>query len=117
MCDTCALDHPGALQRDWLRGLVEQPDAIPEEDRHQVEVYLVEKSRSDALLHQARTDHADIFVTGDRFRLRYRAFEAVRDECKRRSFVNHSCGTEWVRTKTGTPRGCPPPHPWVRSKV
>src|SRR4051794_3928661 len=88
MCDTCALDHPGALQRDWLRGLVEQPDAVPEEDRHQIEVYLVEKSRSDALLYQARTDHADIVVTGDRFRLRYRAFEAVRDECKRRSFVN-----------------------------
>jgi hypothetical protein len=34
--DTRALDHPGALQLDWFRGLVEQPDAIPEEDRHQV---------------------------------------------------------------------------------
>src|SRR3982751_3014438 len=29
----------------------------------------------------------------------------------------HSCGTEWVRTKTGTPNGCPPPHPRVRSNV
>src|SRR3982751_508877 len=29
----------------------------------------------------------------------------------------HSCGTEWVRTKTGTPKGCPPPHPLVRSNV
>lgn len=29
MRDACALDHPGALQLDWLR-LVEQPDTIPE---------------------------------------------------------------------------------------
>src|SRR5687768_5537708 len=49
---------------------------------------LVEKSRSDALLHQVRTDHADVLVTCDRFRLRYSAFEAVPDERKRRSFVN-----------------------------
>src|SRR6185437_896672 len=23
----------------------------------------------------------------------------------------------WVSTNTGTPKGCPPPHPWVRSNV
>src|SRR3954462_7611625 len=51
-------------------------------------MYLVEKSRSDALLHQVRTDHADVLVTCYRFRLRYSAFEAVPDERKRRSFVN-----------------------------
>src|SRR5438270_3977687 len=55
---------------------------------HKIEVYLDEKSRSESLLHQLRTDHADILVTGDRFRLRYSAFEAVRNECKGRSFVN-----------------------------
>jgi hypothetical protein len=32
-------------------------------------------------------------------------------------WFTHSCGTEWVRTKTGTPKGCPPPHPRVRSNV
>src|SRR5436190_19454970 len=51
-------------------------------------MYLVEESRSDALLHQVRTDHADVLVTCSRFRLRYSAFEAVADERKRRSFVN-----------------------------
>ncbi len=30
MRDTCALDHLGAFQLDRFRGLVEQPDAIPE---------------------------------------------------------------------------------------
>src|SRR6185436_13149992 len=51
-------------------------------------MYLVEKSRLDALLHQIRADHADILITRDRFRLRYSAFEAVPNERKRRSFVN-----------------------------
>src|SRR5881628_3513566 len=51
-------------------------------------MYLVEESRSDALLHQIRTDHADVLVTCSRFRLRYSAFEAVPHERKRRSFVN-----------------------------
>ena len=45
-------------------------------------MYLVEKFRSDALLHQVRTDDADVLVTWDRFRLRYSAFEAVPDEVK-----------------------------------
>src|SRR3954447_5554145 len=51
-------------------------------------MYLVEKSRSDALLHQVRTDHADVLVTCDRFRLHYSVFEAVPDKRKRRSFIN-----------------------------
>ena len=83
MRDTCARDHPDALELDRLGASVEQPDAIPEQDGHQIEVYLVEESRSDALLHQVRTDHADVLVTGDSFRLRYSAFEAIRDEGKR----------------------------------
>src|SRR3954464_8523901 len=37
----------------------------------------------------------------------------VKGDC----WFTHSCGTEWVRTKTGTPKGCPPPHPRVRSNV
>src|SRR3954453_962997 len=51
-------------------------------------MYLVEKSRSDALLHQVRTDHADVLVTCDRFRLRHSVFEAAPDKRKRRSFIN-----------------------------
>src|SRR3954453_12914183 len=51
-------------------------------------MYLIEKFRSDALLHQVRTDDADVLVACDRFRLRYSAFEAVPDKRKRRSFIN-----------------------------
>src|SRR3954469_9598331 len=51
-------------------------------------MYLVENFRSDALLHQVRTDDADVLVTCDRFCLRYSAFEAVPDKRKRRSFIN-----------------------------
>src|SRR3954466_11159957 len=88
MRDTCTLDHPGAFQLNRLGALVEQPDAIPKQDRHKIEVYLVKKSRSEALLHQVRTDHADVLFTRGRFRLRYSAFEAIRNERKRRPFVN-----------------------------
>src|SRR5215218_7319536 len=45
-------------------------------------------SRSPALLHEARADHADVLVACDRFRLLYGAFETVRDERERRSFGN-----------------------------
>ena len=89
MRDPSSLEHPGALQLDRLGAyVVEQPDAVPEQDRHQVDVYLVEEPRSDALLHEARADHADVLVACDRFRLLYGAFEAVRDERERRSFGN-----------------------------
>src|ERR671921_2850037 len=87
--DPSSLEHPGALQLDRFGAqVVEQPDAVPEQDRHQVDVYLVEESRSDALLHEARADHADVLVACDRFRLLYGTFEAVRDERERRSFGN-----------------------------
>jgi hypothetical protein len=70
MRDPGSLDHPGALQLDRPRAqVVEQSDAVPEQDRHQIYVYLVEESRSDALLHDVRGPHADVLVACDRFRL------------------------------------------------
>jgi hypothetical protein len=84
MRDPSALDHPRALQLDRPSAqVVQQPDAVPEQDGHQVYVYLVEESRPDALLHDARADHADVLLTRDRFRLFYGAFGAVRDEGER----------------------------------
>ncbi len=72
MRDPTSLDHPGALQLDRLGAeVVEQPDAVTQQDGHQVDVYLVEDSRSDALLHEARAHHADVLVACDRFRLLY----------------------------------------------
>src|SRR5215217_1853091 len=84
-----ALDHPRALQVDRPGAeVVEQADAAPEQDRHQVEVDLVQESRSDALLHDARGPHTDVLVPGDRLRLLEGAFQSVGDEREWRSFVD-----------------------------
>src|SRR4051812_17442149 len=56
-----ALDHPRALQIDRPSAeVVEQSDAAPEQDGHQVDVDFVEESRPDALLHDARGPHPDV---------------------------------------------------------
>jgi hypothetical protein len=60
--------------------MVEQADAAPEQDGHQVDVDLVQESRPEALLHDARGAHADVLVPGDRLRLLEGALEAVGDE-------------------------------------
>src|SRR4249919_2831806 len=68
--------------------MVEQRDTAPEKDVYQVEVYLIEEPSLDALLHDARGTHPYVLVACDRLRLLYGAFESVRDERERRSFVN-----------------------------
>ena len=79
-----ALDHPRALQVDRPDAeVVEQSDAAPEQDGHQVDVELVQESRSDALLHDARGAHADVLVAGDRLGLLQGALESVGDEPER----------------------------------
>ena len=55
-----ALDHPGALQLYGSRAeMLEQPHPVPEQDGHQVHVYLLEKPRPDALLRDASSSHRD----------------------------------------------------------
>src|SRR5215208_1389334 len=49
---------------------------------------LVQESRSDALLHDARGAHADVLVTGDRLRLLQGALESVGDKPERRPLVD-----------------------------
>src|SRR5919206_2901013 len=68
--------------------MLEQSDTVPEQDGRQVDVYLVKKSRSDALLRDAHGPNSDVLVARDHFRLLYGAFDAVRDERERRSFVD-----------------------------
>ncbi len=63
-------------------------DAAPEQDGHQVDVDLVQESRSDALLHDARGAHPDVLVASDRFGLLQGALQSVGDEGERRSFVD-----------------------------
>src|SRR4029450_5278459 len=84
-----ALDHPRALQVDRPGAeVVEQADAAPEQDGYQVDVDLVQESRSDALLHDAGGAQADVLVAGHPLGLPEGAFEAVGDEGERRSFID-----------------------------
>src|SRR3712207_1135507 len=88
MCDPRALDHPRALQLDRPRTQVlEQPNAVPEQDGHQVNVYLVEEPGPDALLHDARGAYGDVLLARGRFRLLYGALDTIRDERERRPLV------------------------------
>src|SRR5215213_4979791 len=97
MGNPSALDHPRALEVDRPGAeVVEQADATPEQDGYQVDVDLVQESRSDALLHDTRGAHADILVTGDHLGLLKGALKSVSDEGERRSFV-----------QTPTPRSFP----------
>ncbi len=59
-----ALDNAGTLQLDRPRAeMLEQPDAVPEQDRHEVHVYLVEDSRPEALLRDAGRSDGDVSLT------------------------------------------------------
>ena len=51
-------------------------------------MYLVEEPSLDALLHDAGRTHTDALVAGHGLRLLDGAFESVRDERKRGSFVD-----------------------------
>src|SRR5919202_3409054 len=86
------LDHLRAFQFDRTRAqVVEQPDSVPEQDGHQVYVYLVEESGPNALLRDAGGAHGDILLACYRFRSLYGVFDAaIRDERERRSLVNPS---------------------------
>src|SRR5512132_1877904 len=60
-----ALDHSRALQVDRPGAeVVEQADAAAEQDRHQVDVDLVQEPRPEALLHDAGGAHPDVLVAG-----------------------------------------------------
>ncbi len=84
--DPSALDHPRAFQLDRPRAqVVEQSDAVPEQDGHQVYVYLVKKSRPDALLRDAGGAHGDVLLARDRFRLLDGAVGRAAARCPARS--------------------------------
>jgi hypothetical protein len=75
------LDHLREFQFDRSHAQVlEQSNTPSEQDGHQVYVYLVKKSRPDALLRDTSGAHGDVLVACDCFRLPYGAFDAVRDE-------------------------------------
>src|SRR5438477_10495441 len=89
MSDTRGLDHPCAFKLDWLGAqVVEQPDAITEQDGCQINAYFVEKPRFQALLRDTRGGYGHVLVACTHFCLCNRAFDAVGDEGEGRSFVN-----------------------------
>src|SRR5215207_6415505 len=84
-----ALDHLRAVQFDRPRAQVlEQPNTSSEQYGRQVDVYLVEQPRPDALLRDARGAHGHVLVGRDRFRLLDGALNAVADEREWWSFVD-----------------------------
>ncbi len=112
------LYHLRALQFDRSRAqVVEQPDALSKQDGYQVYVYLVKKSRPNALLHDAGGGHGDVLLARDRFRLLDGAFDSVRDERERRSFVDPFLGDRVGDDEGGYAQGGLPPHPLVISNV
>src|SRR5215203_928893 len=68
--------------------MLEQSDTPSEQDGHQVDMYLVEKSGPYALLRDARGAYGDVLFPCDRTCLLDGALDAVRDEGEGRSFVD-----------------------------
>ena len=99
-------DHACSLQFDWIRSrVVEQADPVTEQHRHEVNVQLVQKALSDALLGDIRTHHGDVLVTGGRGRLRDGGCDAVSDERDRPLARYQVLGALWVTTNAGSPYG------------
>src|SRR3712207_3391750 len=87
--DPGALYHLRVLQLDGRRAQVlEQPDAVPEQDGRQVDVYLVEEPRPEALLREACGANGDVPVSRYLLRLLDGALDAVRDERERGPLVD-----------------------------
>ena len=71
------LYHARALQLDWpSTQVLEQPHSPSEQNRHQVYVYHVEKTRSYALLHDAGGAYCDILLPRRHLRQLYGALDA-----------------------------------------
>ena len=86
---TTGFDHPRAFESDGFGPqMLEQSDTPSEQDGHQVDVYLVKKSGSDALLGDTSRAYGDVLVPRDRSCLLDGALDTTRDERERRSFGN-----------------------------
>ncbi len=81
MRDPGTFDHPRAFQVYQLGSqIVEKPDAISQQDGHQLNAYCVDQPRLDGLLRHVRPAHAHVLVARDRFRLFDGALYAIRDK-------------------------------------
>src|SRR5215207_9826910 len=84
-----------------LSEVVEEPDAIPEQDWHEVYVYLVKNSCPYALLRDTSGAHSDVLVARRLFRLLDGALDAFGDERVRRPLIDpvlwHRMGDDEAR--------------------
>jgi hypothetical protein len=100
------LDYPRAFQLDRLcTKMVEQSNTVLQQDGRQVDVHFVKESRLDALLCDTGGAYTGFL------RLFNRAFDSVRNERERRSFVDpflwNRMGNDedrYVRGMSATPR-------------
>jgi len=89
MGDTRSLDDTDCLQLNRINAqVVEQPDTLPEQDWHQVDTDFVEQPCPQALLDDMRAADTDVLVHCNLLCLFNGAFDAIRDEGERRSFLH-----------------------------
>ena len=60
--------------------MVEEPDSLSQQDRHQLDVQFVDEASVQALLGDVRAGHTNGLVARDRLGLRDRPFNAIGDE-------------------------------------
>ena len=60
--------------------MLKEADSLAEQNRHQVNVNLVEQTQLQALAHDAAGSDDDVLVPGDGFCLSHRGFDALRHE-------------------------------------
>jgi len=83
------LDEPYAFQFNWLSAeMLEQSDAITEQDRRQVDMYFVEQPGLEALLRDTRGGDGHILVACGLLCLTNGAFHAVGHEGERRTLLD-----------------------------
>ncbi len=89
MCYARSLDHSGAFQFNWLSAeMLEQSDALSQQDGHQIDGYFVKQSHFYALLHDLRGGYDDILIPCCMFCLANGTFNAICDEGERRSSLD-----------------------------
>ncbi len=89
MCNAGRTDHAYAFQVDPLYvQVVEQPDALSEQERRHVNMDLVHPPQVEALLQDAGGAHDDILVPCGLFCLTNGPFNPIGDKGERRPFLD-----------------------------
>src|SRR5574341_222312 len=89
MCYATGLDRSYAFQFSWLyTQMIEQPDAVSEQQGYQVNMDFVHQSRVETLLQDTGGAYDDILVSRCFLGVTNGAFNPIGDKGERRSFVD-----------------------------